>query len=72
MLRDEIGMGVQPVTGAFDLDDDGVVEKAIEQCRGDDGIAEDLAPAKARRPLPPTPKETRPAGRGGRRSHGLK
>jgi len=70
VLGDEVGMGAQAVAGAFDLDDDGVVEEAIEQCRGDDRIAEDVAPAKARRPLPRSPEETRPAGRGRRRSRG--
>ena len=32
------------VAGAFDLDDDGVVQQPVEQRGGDDGIAEDLAP----------------------------
>ena len=32
------------LAGTFDLDDDGVVEQPVEQRRGDDGIAEDLAP----------------------------
>ena len=34
----------EAVAGALDLDDDGVVEQAVEQRGGDDGIAEDLAP----------------------------
>ena len=37
-------MGAQSVTGALDLDDDGVVQEAIQQCGGDDGVAEDLSP----------------------------
>jgi hypothetical protein len=48
MLRDEIGVGAKPVAGAFDLDDDGMMEQAVEQCRGNDRIAEDLAPSNAR------------------------
>ena len=44
VLRDEIGMGAQAVAGPLDLDDDGVVQEAIEERGGDDGIAEDLAP----------------------------
>jgi hypothetical protein len=34
----------EAVAGALDPDDDGVVKKAIQQGRGDDGIAKDLAP----------------------------
>ena len=34
----------QPVAVAFDLDYDGVVEQAVEERGGDDGIAEDVAP----------------------------
>ena len=37
-------MLAEPVAGALDLDDDGMVEQAIEQRRGDDGAAEDIAP----------------------------
>ena len=44
MLGHEIGVLAQPVAGAFDLDDDGVMQQAVEQRGGDDGIAEDLAP----------------------------
>ena len=44
VLRDEIGVGAQAVAGAFDLDDDGMVEQPVEQRGGDDGVAEDLAP----------------------------
>jgi hypothetical protein len=70
MLWDEVGVRAQAVAGAFDLDDDGMVQQSIEQRCGNDRAAEDLAPAKASRPLPPTPKETRSADRGGPRSHG--
>jgi hypothetical protein len=37
-------MLAEPVAGALDLNDDGMVEQAIEQRRGDDGAAEDVAP----------------------------
>ena len=37
-------MVAEPVAGAFDLDDDAVVQEAVEQRGGDDGIAEYLAP----------------------------
>lgn len=32
------------VAGTFDLDHDGMVQQPVEQCGGDDGIAEDLTP----------------------------
>jgi hypothetical protein len=44
VLRDEISVGANAVTGTFDLDDDRMVEKTIEQRGGDDGVAEDLTP----------------------------
>ncbi len=44
MLGQELGVLAQPVAGAFDLDDGGVVQEAVEQCGGDDGVAEHLAP----------------------------
>jgi hypothetical protein len=44
VLGNEIGMGTEAVAGAFDLDDDGVVEEAIEQGGGDDWVAEEVAP----------------------------
>src|SRR5690242_16375249 len=44
MLGHQIGMLAQPVAGAFDLDNDGVVEQPIKQGGGDDGIAKDLSP----------------------------
>ena len=42
MLGDEIGVRAEAVAGAFDLDDDGMVQQAIEQRCGDDGVAEDV------------------------------
>ncbi len=43
VLRNEIGMGAEAVTGPFDLDD-GVVQEPLEKRGGDDGITEDLTP----------------------------
>ena len=40
VLRDEFGMLAEAKAGALDLHDDGVVEQAIEQRGGDDGITE--------------------------------
>ena len=37
-------MLAETIAGAFDLDDDGMVEEAVQQGCRDDGIAEDLAP----------------------------
>ena len=37
-------MLAEAITGALDLDDDGMVEQAVQQGGGDDGVAEDLAP----------------------------
>jgi len=37
-------MLAEPVAGALDLDDDGMVQQAIEQGRGDNRAAEDVAP----------------------------
>ena len=37
-------MLAEAIAGAFDLDDDGMVEEAVQQGGGDDGVAEDLAP----------------------------
>ena len=48
MLGDEIGMRTEAVAGAFDLDDYGMVEQAVEQRGGEERIAEDLAPSNAR------------------------
>ena len=44
VLGDEVGVRAQAVAGALDLHDDGVVQEAVEQRGGDDGVAEDLAP----------------------------
>ena len=44
VLGHEVGMLAQAIARALDLDDDGVVQQPVEQRRGDDGIAEDLAP----------------------------
>jgi hypothetical protein len=44
VLGDEVGVLAEPVARSFDLDDDGVMEKSIEQRRGDDRVAEDVAP----------------------------
>jgi hypothetical protein len=41
VLGDEVGMLAQAIARAFYLDDDGVVQQAIEQRGGDDGLAED-------------------------------
>ncbi len=37
-------MAAEAVAGALDADDDGVVQEAVQQRCGDDGIAEHLAP----------------------------
>ena len=37
-------MLTESITGAFDLDDNGMVEQPIKECGGDNRIAEDLAP----------------------------
>ena len=37
-------MLAEPIARSLDLDDDGVMEKPIQQCGGDDRIAEDVAP----------------------------
>ena len=33
-------MAAEAIAGALDADDDGVMEEAIEQCCGDDGVTE--------------------------------
>ena len=43
MLRYELGVLAQPVAGALDLDDHGVVQEPIEERGGDHRIAEHLA-----------------------------
>ena len=44
MFGHQVGVLSQPVARPFDLDHHGMVEQAVEQSGGDDGIAEDLAP----------------------------
>jgi len=44
VFGDEVGVLAQAVAGALDLDDDGVVQEAVEHRRGDDGIAEHFTP----------------------------
>ena len=44
MLWHELGMLSEAIAGSLDLYDDGVVEQPVEQRRGDDGIAEHVAP----------------------------
>ena len=44
MLGYKIGVLTESITGAFDLDDNGVVEQPIKECGSDNRIAEDLAP----------------------------
>ena len=44
MLGHEIAVLAEPIARSFDLDDDGMVQKSVEESRGDDGVAEHLAP----------------------------
>jgi hypothetical protein len=44
VLRHAIGMLAQAITRSLDLNDDGVMEEAIEECGGDNWVAEDLTP----------------------------
>ena len=44
MVGHKIGVLTEPITRTLDLNDDGVVKQPIEECGGDNGIAEDLAP----------------------------
>ena len=44
MLGHEFGVLPEPIAGALDLDDHCMMEQAIEQRRGDDRIAEHIAP----------------------------
>ena len=44
MLRHEFGVLAQAIARAFDLHDDGVVQQPVQKGRGDDGVAEHLAP----------------------------
>src|SRR2546430_582744 len=44
VLGHEVGVLAKAITRTLDLDDDGVVQEAVQEGCGDDGIAEDLAP----------------------------
>ena len=44
VFGDERGVLAHAVARTFDLDHDGMVQQPVEQCGGDDGIAEDVAP----------------------------
>lgn len=44
MLRQQVGVLSHAIAGSLDLDDHGVVKKAIEQRGGHDRIAKDIAP----------------------------
>ena len=44
VLRDQIGVLPEAVACTLDLDNDGMVQQPVEQCRGDNRIAEDIAP----------------------------
>lgn len=44
VFRHQRGMFSETIAIALDLDDHGVVEEAVEECGGDDAIAEDLSP----------------------------
>ena len=37
-------MGTEAVAGTFDLDDHGMVEQTVEECRGHDRVTEDFTP----------------------------
>ena len=43
MLGQKIGVFAQPVARSLDLEDDGVMQQAVEQRGGDDRIAKDVA-----------------------------
>jgi len=44
VLGDEVGVLTKPVARAFDLDDDRMAEKAVEERGSDSGIAGDVTP----------------------------
>src|SRR5512132_2723749 len=44
VFRDEVGVLAKAIARPLDLEDDGVMEEPIEQRRGDDRVAEDVAP----------------------------
>ena len=43
-LCQQVGVLAQPVAGALDLHDHGVVQQSVEQCRGHDRIAKNFTP----------------------------
>ncbi|GEO87093.1 hypothetical protein GCM10007920_24180 [Ciceribacter naphthalenivorans] len=42
MLGHKLGMLPQPVVGSLNLHHDGMMPQSVEQCGGDNGIAEDI------------------------------
>ena len=44
VFRDQVGVLAEPVAGAFDLDDDGMMQEPIQKRGRNNGITEDLAP----------------------------
>ena len=44
MFGHELGVLPEAVAGALDLHDHGVMEQAVQQCGGDDGVTKHLAP----------------------------
>ena len=44
VFRHEIGVLAKAIAGAFDLDNDRVVEEAVEKGRGDNMVAEHFSP----------------------------
>ena len=44
IIGDQVGMLAQPIAGALDVDDDGVMKQTVEQRGCDHRIAENLAP----------------------------
>lgn len=44
VFGDEIGVLPHAIAGALELDHDGMVERAIEESCGNDGVTEHLAP----------------------------
>lgn len=44
MLGDKVRVLPHAIACPFDLDDEGVMQEPVEQCRGDHGVAEEFAP----------------------------
>jgi hypothetical protein len=58
VLGHEVGVLAQTIARTFDLDDDGVVKKPVQEGRGDDGVTERrgiVYPDSARIRRPPLP-----------------